>query len=90
MDEDRLKFSLHKVCYHYHHCHHLHLRCFFGCTRIHIWPNRVEEWPDEDGAEVFNDKDCPPWYLRSEIFDVYGALISEASGVNRSIFRIAH
>lgn len=41
----------------------------------------IEDWVDEEGAEVFNHEDGTPWDLRAEIFDVDGRLMAEAGGL---------
>ena len=41
----------------------------------------VEDWVDEEGAEVFDHEDGAPWDLWAEILDVDGGLMAEAGGL---------
>lgn len=57
-----------------------------GRQGVYLRAEKVDEWVDEDGAEVFDDEDGAPGDLRSEVFDCDHAAVAEAGRLEGGLF----
>lgn len=67
----------------------LGVRCGTGIG-VEVWPEEVEERVNEHWAEIFNNKDGLPCYLRTEVLDQQNTVILQAGSLNSEVLGIGN